>query len=128
MGPLGTVDPFDLQVVEDPSGSGRLAVEARAAPGARMPLERAGLNLVGAGQALLGLSLRWMARAGREPPDDALRGPAEVRLLVRRREANLMALLLRRHVDRLHDAPAWMADFLQALGDIEVLLQWEKEG
>lgn len=127
LGALGLVDPFRLEVVEDPPGSERLAVQAPGAPGVRLPLETAGLNLVGAGQALLGLSFRWMTLAGGGHGPEGLGPTGEVRLLVRRREARLLAALLRRHLGRLPQPARWMADFLKALEEVDLVLRWEEE-
>jgi hypothetical protein len=91
-----------------------------------MPVELAGLNLVGAGQALLSLSLRWMGRAGRGDPPEEIAG--EVRLLVRRREARLLAALLRRHLARLPEPPAWMRDLLVSFEQIDEFLRWDDVG
>lgn len=124
LGGLGTVDPFGLRLVEHPPGSAAYFVEDPRSKGARMPLETAGLNLVGAGQALLTLSVRWMSRAGRglDPPDP----PAgEVRMVVRRREARLLSALLRRHLARLPEPPAWMPGLLVSLEQIEEFLRWD---
>lgn len=125
---LGTVDPFRLQVVEEPAGSGNYFVADPARRGLRTPLDLAGLDLIGAGQALLGLSVRWMATPRQEPEAEGGEGVpvgGEVRLVVRRREARLMAALLRRHLDRLPQPPAWMPELLGALQQIDVFLRWD---
>lgn len=126
---LGTVNPFRLEVVEEPAGSGNYFVADPERRALRTPIDLAGLNLIGAGQALLGLSVRWMTTAGREPELEGGVGAApasgEVRLAVRRREARLMAALLRRHLDRLPQPPAWMPDLLGALQQIDVFLRWD---
>jgi len=123
MGDLGTVDPFALEIDEQPPGSDRLFVHPPGAPGACLPLGLAGLNLVGAGQALLALAFRWMCRAGRPPPDEE--PPiGEVRLMVSRREGRLLSALLRRHLRRLPQPPAWMPALLESLEDIDFFLQW----
>ncbi|MHC4549665.1 MAG: hypothetical protein ACYTEZ_12910 [Planctomycetota bacterium] len=126
LGCLGTVDPFRLELLEEPVGSGEFFLVDPDRREQRAPLDLAGLNLVGAGQALLGLSLRWMGRAGRElePPVDAALG--EVRMVVRRREARLLGALLRRHLARLPEPPAWMPELLAALEQIDVFLRWEE--
>lgn len=123
---LGTVDPFRLEVVEDPAGSGAFFVTDPERRGRRAPLDLAGLNLIGAGQALLGLSVRWMGTAGREPGLEGEPVLGEVRMVVRRREARLMAALLRRHLDRLPQPPAWMPELLGALRQIDVFLRWDE--
>ena len=123
---LGTVNPFQLEVVEEPAGSGAFFIADPERGGRRVPIDLAGLSLIGAGQALLSLSVRWMGAAGRDPePED---GPArgEVRMVVRRREARLMAALLRRHLDRLPQPPAWMPELLDALRQIDVFLRWDE--
>ena len=124
---LGTVDPFGLKVVEHPPGSAAYFVEDPLGAGARMPAEAAALNLVGAGQALLFLSVRWMTRAGRglDPPDPPL---GEVRMIVRRREARLLSALLRRHVARLPEPPGWMPELLVSLEQIDEFLRWDDVG
>lgn len=126
---LGTVNPFRLEVVEEPAGSGNFFVADPEQGGSRAPLDLAGLNLIGAGQALLGLSVRWMGTAGREAEaevDAAVgAGAGEVRMVVRRREARLLAALLRRHLDRLPQPPEWMPELLGALQQIDVFLRWD---
>ncbi len=124
---LGAVDPFGLRLVEHPPASAAYFVENPLGSGARMPVEAAALNLVGAGQALLFLSVRWMTRAGRglDPPDPPL---GEVRMVVRRREARLLSALLRRHVARLPEPPAWMPELLVSLEQIEEFLRWDDVG
>jgi len=124
---LGTVDPFGLRLVEHPKGSSEYFLEDPRAAGPRIPLDTAGLNLVGAGQALLALSVRWMCRAGRglDPPE----GPSgEVRMIVRRREARLLAALLRRHLARLPQPPGWMPKLLVSLEQIDEFLRWDDVG
>jgi hypothetical protein len=127
LGGLGTVDPFGLRLVEHPPGSASYFVEDPAREGCRMPLDLAGLNLVGAGQALLALSVRWMGRAGRglDPPEPVT---GEVRMLVRRREARLLKALLRRHLARLPEPPRWMPDLLGSLEQIDEFLRWDDVG
>jgi len=128
LGPLGTVNPFHLEVVEDPPASGHHAVQAPGLQACRLPVEMAGLNLVGAGQALLALSYRWMVRAGKVGDEDGpARNPGEVRLLIHRREARLLSSLLRRHLARLPQPPAWMGEFLKALEEVEMVLRWEDD-
>ena len=126
LGALGTTDPFRLEVVEEPDGSGDFFVKDPRRAGRRVALDLAGLNLVGAGQALLGLSMRWLIVAGKEiapgPPPPPL---GEVRLLVRRREARLLGSLLRRHLRRLPQPPAWMRELSCSFEEIEEVLRWE---
>lgn len=121
---LGTVDPFRLRLVEEPA-SGGYSVEDPDR-GDRTPLELAGLSLAGASQALIGLSMRWMDRAGKpmgrsDPP--VLSG--EIRMVLRRKEARLLSALLRRHLDRLPEPPAWMVELGESLEHIEEYLRWE---
>jgi hypothetical protein len=127
VGGLGTIDPFRLKVVEEPRGSGEYFVEQPGGAGGRVALAAAGLNLVGAGHALLGLSMHWLLTAGRElapePPPPPL---GEVRLLVRRREARLLGSLLRRHLRRLPEAPPWMGELSRSFVEIEEVLRWEE--
>lgn len=122
---LGTVDPFRLRVVQDPPGSGNFCIEDPARKGRRAALEVAGLSLAGAGQALLMLSLRWMDRAGRSLAPEPALASGEVRMVLRRREARLLAALLRRHLDRLPEAPGWMGELLASLEQIDEFLRWE---
>ncbi|MHC4222884.1 MAG: hypothetical protein ACYSUN_02750 [Planctomycetota bacterium] len=122
---LGTVDPFSLQVIEQPAGSGDYFVEDPHQTGRRTKLDVAGLSLAGAGQALLTLSMRWMRRAGRPSEPDPLGPPGEVRMVVRRREARLIATLLRRHLDRLPQPPGWMPELLEAMEQVDEFLRWE---
>jgi len=124
---LGTVDPFGLRLVEHPPGSAAYFVEGPLGGGPRLPVETAGLNLVGAGQALLSLSARWMASAGQGPDPPEFAG-GEVRMLVRRREARLLAALLRRHLVRLPQPPAWMPHLLTSLEQIDEFLRWDDVG
>jgi len=124
LGPLGTVDPFRLALTEDPPGSGAhfLALPGPDAP--RVPLDTAGLSLVGAGQALLGLSMRWLGAAGREAETGPALPAGEVRMVLKPREARLLAALLRRHLDRLPEPPDWMPELLRALQQMEEFLRW----
>jgi len=134
MGALGTVDPFDLTLREDPASSGCFVVEHPGAAEGRCPriaLDLAGLNLVGAAHALFSLSTRWLKQAGRIDHDGegALDVPTgEVRLRVRRREARLVASLLRRHLGRLPQPPAWMREFLASMEEIDHFLRWDELG
>jgi hypothetical protein len=124
---LGTVEPFGLRLVEFPLGSAAYFLEDPQHAGLRMPVETAALNLVGAGHALLTLSVRWMSLAGRAPDPP---GPpsAELRLAVRRREARLLSALLRRHLARLPEPPGWMPELLASLEQIEEFLRWDDVG
>jgi hypothetical protein len=124
LGRLGTVDPFGLRLVRHPPGSSEHFLEDPRAAGRLSPVEPAALHLVGASQALLGLSMRWMAAAGRDagagdPPT------AEIRLAVRRREARLLSALLKRHLARLPEPPAWMPELLVSLEQIDEFLRWD---
>jgi hypothetical protein len=123
---LGTVDPFTLEVVEEPPGSGVYSVEDPARRGRSVALERAGLGLAGAGQALLSLSANWLASAGRGTEPGPLEQLGEVRMVIRRREARLLASLLRRHLQRLPEPPSWMPDLLLSLEQIDEFLRWEE--
>ena len=96
MGELGSVDPFRLAVEESPPGSGNFLV--RRPDGAQsLSVERAGLCLVGASQALFQLSFGWLQQVS---PDEEVADPpgcgppvmGEMRLAVRRREARLLRL------------------------------------
>jgi hypothetical protein len=122
---LGTVDPFQLRVVQEPPGSGKFCIEDPGQEGRRAALELAGLSLAGAGQALLVLSMRWMDRAGRALTPEPALAAGEIRMVLRRREARLLSALLRRHVDRLPEPPAWMPDLLASLEQIDEFLRWE---
>jgi hypothetical protein len=137
IGNLGAVDPFRLSVVEHPPDSGRFHAE-NPDGGARIDLEAAGLNLVGASQALLALSVRWLGQSGRDLPAGVAGRPGgefepglvppvgEVRVALRRREARLLASLLRRHVGRLPEPPEWMPELQRSLEQIDAFLQWEE--
>ena len=134
MGALGTVDPFELTLREEPASSGRFVVEHRGPSGGgcrRLGLDLAGLNLVGAAHALFSLSTRWLQQAGRIDRDGeaTLDVPTgEVRLRVRRREARLVASLLRRHLGRLPQPPGWMREFLSSMEEIDHFLRWDELG
>ncbi|MEM8885386.1 MAG: hypothetical protein AAGD14_15070, partial [Planctomycetota bacterium] len=85
----------------------------------------AGLCLVGASQALFGLSFEWLQQVGAEP---GLGPPPElnqVRLALRRREARLLAALLRRHLRRLPEPPEWMTELRGALEEMDEFLRWQ---
>jgi hypothetical protein len=121
---LGTVDPFGLRLVEHPKGSAEYFVEDPRSAGPRVPVETAGLHLVGAGHALLTLSVRWMCGAGR-CPDPPLAPSGEARLLLGRREARLLGALLRRHLARLPEPPPWMGKLLVSLEQMDEFLRWD---
>lgn len=142
MAHLGRVDPFQLAIREYPPGSGEFRVEAPRKGQEPLALERAGLCLVGASQALMDLSLRWLAESGRAAGQDAA-GPgggggpvaagldetppmAEMRMCLRRREARLLASLLRRHLGRLPQPPDWMRSLLNALDEMDEYLRWQE--
>ncbi len=125
LGSLGVVDPFALAVEADPDDHEAFCVIAPGEGGRRYPLELAGMNLVGAAQALLTLSMRWASRApGSETPEDDLCA-GEVRLRIRRREGRLLKALLKNHLGRLAEAPPWMEELLVALEEIDDFLRWE---
>jgi hypothetical protein len=130
MGELGRVDPFQLAVEESPPGSGKFLV--RKPDGDRaLSVERAGLCLVGASQALFQLSFGWLQQVSPEEASGETAGtgaPAmgEMRLAVRRREARLLGALLRRHIARLPQPPAWMADLSKALDEMDEFLRWQE--
>ncbi|MGH7162865.1 MAG: hypothetical protein ACREID_05220 [Planctomycetota bacterium] len=126
LGSLGPVDPFGLVVVEEPSGSGCHFLADPGRDAAREPLEAAGLSLVGAGQALLSLSLSWLDRAGRDVEPAPFPPAGEVRFLLRRREARLVAALLRRHLGRLEAPPPWMSELRRSMEQIDAYLRWEE--
>ncbi|MHC4957961.1 MAG: hypothetical protein ACYTGN_06255 [Planctomycetota bacterium] len=123
---LGVVDPFRLEVVNRPDAEGHRVVDPGQA-GRETTVERAGMSLAGASQALLGLSLAWMERAGlaKAPDPREMLASGEVRMVVRRPEARLLAALLRRHLARLPQPPGWMRDLNRALEEIDVFLRWE---
>ena len=124
MGCLGAVNPFQLQIVEHPCGSGEYFVEDPEL-GRRSSVELAGLDLVGAGQALLGLSMRWLRESGGEIEPGELPPLGDVRMRVRRREARLLSSLLRRHLARLPQPPRWMGELRRSLEEIDSFLRWE---
>lgn len=119
------MDPFTLSVEEDPAEAGSFCVAPPGEGGRRYPLELAGMNLFGAAQALLTLSLRWASRAPEPPDEEEVPSVGEVRLRVRRREGRLLAALLRRHLARLTEPPPWMGELLAALEEIDDFLRWE---
>jgi len=130
--PLGMVDPFTLELGEDPPGSGEFFVGRPGAGPERVRVERAGVNLAGAGQALLSLAMRWLSSTGAATDLEGVPGEAgpppvagEARLLLRRRETRLLASLLRRHLQRLPEPPSWMPELQHALEEIDVFLSWE---
>lgn len=135
MGELGRVDPFQLTLEESPPGSGSYLV--RPPDGDRaLSVERAGLCLVGASQALFQLSFGWLQQVspdgaacegGGAGPGEA--GPpvmGEMRLAVRRREARLLGALLRRHIARLPQPPGWMSDLCKAIDEMDEFLRWQE--
>jgi hypothetical protein len=129
MADLGLVDPFRLTIEETPPGTGQFAV--RSPGGAALTVERAGLCLVGASQALFELSFRWLRQVDAdavEPASPQIGGPrmGEMRLALRRREARLLGALLRRHVARLPEAPPWMTDLEAALDEMDEFLRWQE--
>ncbi|MHC4953731.1 MAG: hypothetical protein ACYTGZ_07560 [Planctomycetota bacterium] len=131
MAHLGRIDPFQLTLREFPPGSGEYRVALPKGSQEPLPVERAGLCLVGASQALMSLSLRWLTQAGRDPAGDtglpeAGMPAGEMRMVVRRREARLMGSLLRRHVARLPEAPKWMQELLDALDEMDEFLRWQE--
>ena len=122
---LGRVNPFRLRLVEEPPASGQFYMTADAGT---IPLDMAGLAVVGAAQALFTLSARWLAKAGRGVDPEALPPPGEVRVLLKRKEARLLAALLRRHLKRLEQPPSWMADLQHTMEQIDEFLRWEDLG
>ena len=142
MAHLGCVDPFQLSLREFPPGGGeyRVAQSDGWGDGESRPLgmdralgvERAGLCIVGASQALMDLSMRWFLESqpprafGAELPTEP---PAlgEMRMVVRRREAKLLGALLRRHVARLPQPPQWMAELLRAIEEMDEFLRWQAD-
>ncbi len=130
MRPLSAVDPFGLELFQNPPDSGDYFVKPRTGAGEQLPLEMAGLAVVGAAHALFSLSARWLSSSHEPdspdlvPPDS---GPplAEMRTVLRRREARLLSALLRRHRKRLEHAPAWMSDLQVSLDEIDEFLRWE---
>jgi len=126
------VDPFALELAEDPPGSGEHFVRRSGPASGRVRVERAGVNLAGAGQALLSLAMRWLCSSDAATEIEVVDGDTgpppvagEARLLVRRREVRLLGSLLRRHLQRLPEPPAWMPELQQALEEIDVFLSWE---
>ena len=124
MAELGRVDPFQLALEETPPGSGNFVVR-RPDSDIRISVERAGLCLVGASQALFGLSFDWL-RTSTQEPHEPPRPLGEMRLTLRRREARLIGALLRRHVGRLPEPPEWMRDLLRALDEMDEFLRWQE--
>lgn len=120
------MDPFQLKVVPDPGGTEAFYVQD--AEGRRTPLEGAGLNIVGASQALLGLSMRWLVLSGKEVvPGEPVPTVGEVRLVVRRKEARLLGSLLRRHLRRLPQPPGWMRELSRSFREMDEVLRWEED-
>lgn len=121
---LGVVNPFELRMAEEPPGSGQHVLLAPGPMPPRTSLDLGGLALVGAGQALFALAMRWLTEAGREV--DPFAAPAgEVRLMLKRRETRLLAALLERHLDRLPEPPRWMPELLEALVQVDEFFRWE---
>ncbi len=120
---LGVVDPFSLRV--EPSPDGPLVFDP--GRGRRVALEAAGLHLAGASQALLALSMRWMAEAGGEIDPEPEPAFGEARLILRRREARLLNALLKRHLGRLPQPPSWMPELQKGLQQVDEFLRWEAE-
>jgi len=145
MAHLGCVDPFSLALREHPPGSGEFRLQLPM--GSREPLsarpisvERGGLCIAGASQALMDLSLRWFLEAQTESRramrldgglDGCMDGPppslGEMRMVVRQREAKLLGSLLRRHVGRLPQPPAWMSELLRAIDEMDEFLRWQAD-
>jgi len=132
MGNLGCVDPFELEVSEEPPGSGTFRLRVPGTKGkssaAALEAERAALCVAGCSQALMDLSLRWYVEthpeAGKGAGTDAPPPMGEMRLVVRRREARLLGALLRRHVARLPQPPKWMDDLLRGIEEMDEFLRW----
>ena len=76
-------------------------------------------QFAGAGQALLLQSMRWMDRADRQPGRVPMPPVGEVRMVMKRREARLLATLLKRHVARLGQPPTWMQELVASLIQID---------
>lgn len=126
---FGAVDPFRLRLEPGPGESDAYTVRDPLGGGPPANVDVAGIGLVGAGQALFDLAIRWMDRAGRAlPGPEAELRAAEVRMVLKRREARLLAALLRRHLDRLPEPPGWMPELLSALEQIDEYLRWEEAG
>ncbi len=127
MSDLGRVDPFRLRLVEEPPASGNYFLYPRGEEARRVPMDLAGLAVVGAAQALFSLSAKWLTMSAREIDTHPIPPVAgEVRVLLRRREARLVAALLRRHIARLEQPPPWMAELRQTMVQIDEFLRWEE--
>ena len=128
MAHLGCVDPFALALHEHPPGSGKFRVLPPKGANEPLSVERAGLCIVGASQALMDLSLRWfLASQSDDRPEDAPAPLGEMRMIVRRREARLLGSLLRRHLGRLPQPPEWMAELLRAIDEMDEFLRWQAD-
>ena len=134
MAHLGCVDPFALALDENPPGSGKFQVRPPRGADKPLSIERAGLCIAGASQALMDLSLRWFLASQveerREDPPSPLDPPGhlgEMRMVVRRREARLLGSLLRRHVGRLPQPPKWMEELLRAIDEMDDFLRWQAD-
>lgn len=167
---LGLLDPFRLRTAEFPPGSGQYCVWSPVKGGEdkhhdsthegprevgpevgpevgreenvrRVSVERAGLCLAGASEALFHLSFRWMRETGAiEERHGAQRGdscagsgldprsvaPVQMRLALERREGRLLAALLRRHLRRLPQPAPWMATLLRSLEEMDDYLSWQE--
>ena len=125
--PLGPVDPFALDVLEEPPDSGKFCVRTEEAS---LSVTRAGLHLMGAANALCELSATWMDRVGAPAAEPPSLGPmlalGGVHFILRRRDARLLTSLLKRHLARLPQPPAWMTDLHRSLEEVQVLLQWSR--
>ncbi len=116
-----------MELIEDPPSSGSYFIHPGGEEERRVPLDLAGLAVVGAAQALFSLSARWLTMSAREIDTHPVPPVAgEVRVLLRRREARLVAALLRRHIARLGQPPSWMVELRQTMVQIDEFLRWEE--